>query len=66
MFVTTLAVCGGFEAGMVFAVRVGLCNKEQQTPVLNIPLQPSFRAGNEGGVEFFGILSSVMISFALM
>ncbi|KAI0083936.1 PQ loop repeat-domain-containing protein [Irpex rosettiformis] len=48
MFVTTLALCGGFEAGMIFAVR------------------PSFRAGNEAGVEFFGILSSVMISCALI
>ncbi|KAI0825804.1 PQ loop repeat-domain-containing protein [Irpex lacteus] len=48
LFFTTLAICGGFEAGMIFAVR------------------PSFRAGHEAGVEFFGILSSVMISFALI
>jgi len=45
---TILAICGGFEAGMVFAV------------------EPSFRAGNKSGVQFFGVFSSIIISLALV
>ncbi|EPQ56613.1 hypothetical protein GLOTRDRAFT_138294 [Gloeophyllum trabeum ATCC 11539] len=41
-------VLGGFEAGMVFAVR------------------PSFNAGNQRPVQFFGIFSSVLISAGLL
>ncbi|KAL6307228.1 PQ loop repeat-domain-containing protein [Sparassis latifolia] len=47
-FISLAATFGGFEAGMVYAVR------------------PSYRRGDQGPVEAFGILSSAIISLALL
>ncbi|KAJ3544713.1 hypothetical protein NM688_g5710 [Phlebia brevispora] len=47
MFLTILLILGGFEAGMVFAIR------------------PAYHAGNHRPIQFFGIMSSILLSSAL-
>ncbi len=67
MFGTVLCVLCGFEAGMVFAIRASWAI---ETVLLSINgsvcHQPAYRAGNHRPVQFFGIMSSILLSSALL
>ncbi|TBU30586.1 hypothetical protein BD311DRAFT_754599 [Dichomitus squalens] len=48
MYIAAVVLLGGFEVGMIYAVR------------------PSYKAGNMGPTQFFGIFSTVLISCGLL
>ncbi|TCD71814.1 hypothetical protein EIP91_003157 [Steccherinum ochraceum] len=49
-FLAMMTVVAGFEAGMIFAIKAS----------------PAYNAGNTAPVKFFGIMSAVIISLALL
>ena len=67
--VSLLTVLGGFEAGMVFAIRVSyaiMTSKLTCSLTIWLAHQPAYHRGNHKPVQFFGIMSSISLSVALL
>ena len=68
IFFGMIILFSGFEAGMIYAVRVSVQLRRipvKLTAFLSLN-QPSYNAGNTAPVKFFGIVSPVIISLALL
>lgn len=68
-----LAIFAGFEAGMVFAVRVSSLRlyilssgRRKMGIILTMELQSGIHKGNHAPVTFFGVATSVVLSAGLL
>jgi len=68
LVVSIAAILGGFEAGMVFAVKVNKFDKLTFIAVYIYiyPPQPSYETGDQRPVRAFGLLGSVLLALALL
>lgn len=68
VFLASLFVFAGFEAGMIYAVRVSvsLFPKQSGLKLTLVSHKPSFNAGNMAPTMFFGIFSTVLIACGLL
>ena len=66
IYLVVMLVSGGFEAGMIFAVRVCISCIQKLIACLTTSSQPSYNRGNKAPVNFFGAFSTVLLSVALL